>query len=151
VFINACQSLSSCLAALVYLVVKRRSVTTGGALDTGLYNLVGWDQVFPPSPVKSAVKENGHHSGGVKPASRRKTLLALLLQVSAFQTCASPIGFASLKYISYPMMVLAKVCLRPSLYERALTLRLKSRANSFPSFCSTSFFIAGNSSRINTP
>jgi len=39
----------------------------------------------------------------------RKTLPALLLQVSIFQTIAGPIGFLALRHISYPTMVLGKV------------------------------------------
>lgn len=42
----------------------------------------------------------------------KKSLLALLVQVSVFQTIASPIGFLALRHISYPTMVLGKV--RPS-------------------------------------
>jgi UDP-galactose transporter B1 len=45
----------------------------------------------------------------IKMQSWRKSLPILLLQVSAFQTMAAPIGFASLRYISYPTMVLGKV------------------------------------------
>lgn len=106
-FINACQSLSSCAGALAYLLIKRRTDGDGGK---GLWSLVGWDLVFPSKTSKPAAQQNGNAHVESAP---RKSLLALLLQVSAFQTCASPIGFASLKYISYPMMVLAKVSLHP--------------------------------------
>jgi UDP-galactose transporter B1 len=92
----------------VYLLVKRR--TEGG--KGGFWELVGWDLVFP-SEAREEKTMNGNGVGKEKEEEierpRGKTLLKLLLQVSAFQTCASPIGFASLKYISYPMMVLAKV------------------------------------------
>ena len=113
--INACQALSSCISALVYLVIKRRADET--EKEGGLWTLVGWDQVFARDEV---AHKNGHanRKTNVKVDSKpRKSLLVLLLQVSAFQTCASPIGFASLKYISYPMMVLAKVRL-PAPSER---------------------------------
>jgi UDP-galactose transporter B1 len=40
----------------------------------------------------------------------KKTLPFLLLQVSIFQTIAGPIGFLALRHISYPTMVLGKVC-----------------------------------------
>lgn len=39
----------------------------------------------------------------------RKTLPALLLQVSTLQTIAGPIGFLALRHISFPTMVLGKV------------------------------------------
>lgn len=38
-----------------------------------------------------------------------KTLPALLVQVSLFQTLAGPFGFLALRHISYPTMVLGKV------------------------------------------
>ncbi|KAI5450989.1 UDP-galactose transporter [Naganishia albida] len=121
-FINACQSLSSCLGALIYLLIKRRSDGAGGG--AGLWSLVGWDQVFPQRTIKSAAQKNGN--AHVAQAAPQKSLLSLLLQVSAFQTCASPIGFASLKYISYPMMVLAKSCkLIPVLLLNVILYRRK--------------------------
>lgn len=43
------------------------------------------------------------------PKPPKKSLLALLVQVSVFQTIASPIGFLALRHISYPTMVLGKV------------------------------------------
>lgn len=45
-----------------------------------------------------------------KAKSWRQSLPALLLQVSLFQTTAGPIGFMALRHISYPTMVLGKVC-----------------------------------------
>lgn len=43
------------------------------------------------------------------PKQPKKSLLALLVQVSIFQTIAGPIGFLALRHISYPTMVLGKV------------------------------------------
>lgn len=42
-------------------------------------------------------------------ARLRRSLPALLLQVSTFQTIAGPIGFLALRHISFPTMVLGKV------------------------------------------
>lgn len=77
------------------------------------------------------MKENGHGNGNghnrtASPVkanteksirtdkSLRERLPFLLLQVSAFQTMAGPIGFSALRHISYPTMVLGKVSLSPS-------------------------------------
>lgn len=104
----------------MYLLIKRR--TEGG--EGGFWELVGWDLVFG-SEVSEEKTMNGNGVGiekqKEKERPRGKTLLKLLLQVSAFQTCASPIGFASLKYITYPMMVLAKVR-SPLLHAKRISL-----------------------------
>lgn len=47
----------------------------------------------------------------VAETSWTRTLPVLLLRVGICQSLAAPIGFMSLRYISYPTMVLAKVSL----------------------------------------
>lgn len=114
-FISACQALASCIAAGSYLSIKRWAAArnlaeaNGSAAKSrpedsvkspsprGVWadwcHLVGWDLLFSSSP-----------------APGQRSLLSLLLRASLCQTCAGPIGFAALRRISYPMMVLGKSC-----------------------------------------
>jgi UDP-galactose transporter B1 len=74
--------------------------TNGHGNGNGLKELEKKDRVMKPSSVR---------------IPWRKTLPALLLQVSMFQTIAGPIGFLALRHISYPTMVLGKVSISPSI------------------------------------
>ncbi|WWD22854.1 hypothetical protein CI109_107348 [Kwoniella shandongensis] len=129
-FLNYAQALASSLSAFLYLVFK---AWRDGDLHRGVAEIVGLKQLFPRQRSQSnkAIKANGNGHGqtekevGVNGTSKagsemvkekpkaipwRKTLPALLLQVSLFQTIASPIGFLALRHISYPTMVLGKSC-----------------------------------------
>ena len=68
--------------------------------------------VNTPRPVAQA------YGGGAERRSWRKTLPGLLAQVALFQTTAGPIGFLALEHISYPTMVLGKVCRGPRIRWR---------------------------------
>lgn len=52
---------------------------------------------------------NGKAKATAAPTSWTRSLPALLLRTGLCQSMAAPIGFMSLRYISYPTMVLAKV------------------------------------------
>ncbi|WVW81463.1 hypothetical protein I302_103457 [Kwoniella bestiolae CBS 10118] len=126
-FLNYAQAVASSSSALCYLLFN---AWREGRLGEGLWKIVGLDQLFslgtPKSQVKqngtainsngkqiSTVAQNGHTSLEKKQKAQtswRKTLPALLLQVSLFQTLAGPIGFLALRHISYPTMVLGKSC-----------------------------------------
>ncbi|KAK8844595.1 hypothetical protein IAR55_006442 [Kwoniella newhampshirensis] len=128
-FLNYAQALASSLSAFIYLLFK---AWRDGQLHRGIAEIVGLKQFFPIK--KNSIgenrtkKENGHANGviegpgvvrteskskkGEKSTGMpwRKSLPVLLLQVSLFQTMASPIGFLALGHISYPTMVLGKSC-----------------------------------------
>ncbi|WWC85528.1 uncharacterized protein L201_000392 [Kwoniella dendrophila CBS 6074] len=132
-FLNYAQAVASSLSALSYLVFN---AWREGMLDRGLWKIIGFDQLFSSSsssnsvkPEQKHVKQNGTAvtENGKRPIANghsdienkgqtndkksfRKSLPALLLQVSLFQTLAGPIGFLALRHISYPTMVLGKSC-----------------------------------------
>lgn len=70
------------------------------------------------SPSSEQVVQGNGAAGKTKQGSTvtvgeptpKRSLLFLLVQVSVFQTMAGPIGFLALRHISYPTMVLGKVC-----------------------------------------
>lgn len=117
-FITTVQALASCTSALVYLLVENRSTVRG---SSGLLSLVGWRE--HKRTVNGKRESNGGRHGHeattngtrltqVQPTTTTgwwQTLPALLARIAVCQTMGSPIGFMSLKYISYPTMVLAKV------------------------------------------
>ncbi|WVR03244.1 hypothetical protein IAU60_000235 [Kwoniella sp. DSM 27419] len=121
-FLNYAQALASSLSALCYLIL---SAWRDGTLNRGIWDIVGLGQIFQTRRrLGSAVKQHTigvSHSAELKKKDEvdnavtkatawRKTLPALLLQVSLFQTMAGPIGFMALRHISYPTMVLGKSC-----------------------------------------
>jgi hypothetical protein len=131
-FLNFSQAIASCLSAVVYLLA--RSWKDGSLKAKGLTGVLGINQLSSRSnagPEGKALEKtaiaNGHGSdksdtraqNGSTPASDLTTLTTtsiarslplLLFQVSMFQTMAGPIGFSALRHISYPTMVLGKVC-----------------------------------------
>ncbi|ORX35042.1 UAA transporter family-domain-containing protein [Kockovaella imperatae] len=130
VFLNYAQAVASSLSALVYLVVG--SWRDGSWKRKGLGGVTGWKQFWSSSDSLAKSKgdsdnagiSNGHSrerkqpNGGfveqknpvVKQTPQGKALPFLLLQVAASQTFAGPVGFLSLRHISYPTMVLGKSC-----------------------------------------
>ena len=131
IFLNYVQAVASSLSALAYLLF--RSWRDGSLATRGLRGVVGWDLVTarrthagrskrPEEKVNGHAERvglsNGHANGNAKleksarkveQAPWRKTLPGLLVQVAVTQTAAGPVGFASLRHISYPTMVLGKV------------------------------------------
>lgn len=118
-FITTCQAFASCTCALVYLLVERSRKGGKGGFKT----LVGWKQEDIPSTSNgSSVNGHGKVANGTSVVAKVKkatppltswtrSLPALLLRVGICQALAAPIGFMSLRYISYPTMVLAKASL----------------------------------------
>ncbi|WWC97320.1 hypothetical protein V866_004199 [Kwoniella sp. B9012] len=128
-FLNYAQAVASSLSALSYLLFN---AWRAGNLHQGLSKIVGFDLLFTSDSSgkavekrtqqngnnnekdKSKIAQNGYASSDKHTQtgnrSWRKSLPALLLQVSLFQTLAGPIGFLALRHISYPTMVLGKSC-----------------------------------------
>ncbi|KAK6904946.1 hypothetical protein I203_105765 [Kwoniella mangroviensis CBS 8507] len=128
-FLNYAQAVASSLSALCYLLFN---AWRAGNLHKNLSKIIGFDLLFTSDSSGKAVEkrtqqnsndnekdnskiaQNGHASSDRKKQignkSWRKSLPALLLQVSLFQTLAGPIGFLALRHISYPTMVLGKSC-----------------------------------------
>lgn len=112
IFLITCQSALSSTSALLYLLLRRKPGQTFSELlglsPPEVYtntNSNGSTNGIPNAYPKS----NGHASTPPN-LSITKSLLLRYLQCSLFITFAAPFGFASLAYISYPAMVLAKSC-----------------------------------------
>ncbi|WWC67105.1 uncharacterized protein I206_101012 [Kwoniella pini CBS 10737] len=137
-FLNYAQAVASSLSALCYLLFN---AWKNGNLHKGLREIIGYNQLFSIGKVKTIkgeeIEPNGkeklingngssvnHQKSVAKPW--KKSLPALLLQVSLFQGLAGPIGFLALRHISYPTMVLGKSCkLIPVLLLNVLLYRRK--------------------------
>ncbi|TYJ55539.1 hypothetical protein B9479_003811 [Cryptococcus floricola] len=130
IFLNFAQAIASSLSALCYLVFNAwREGWNGRGLGKvlGLTDLFGGERKEENGVVEKAGTE-------VAPKAKpgRKSLLALLVQVSIFQTIASPIGFMALRHISYPTMVLGKSCkLIPVLLLNVLLYRRKFSSHKY--------------------
>lgn len=121
------QAIASCICALVYLTIEAtRTKGTGRAgSSVSFAQIVGWrglkeEQQPTEKEVKNGKAVNGttsektgSQSSAVGQSKAKRSLLGLLLQTAICQTMASPFGFMSLRYISYPTMVLAKVSQLP--------------------------------------
>ncbi|OXB37865.1 solute carrier family 35 (UDP-galactose transporter), member B1, partial [Cryptococcus neoformans] len=116
-FLNFAQAVASSLSALCYLSFKS---WREGWKGRGLGQVLGLKEVFGKSQTAlngdakaneevSELNEKTKEVAKKAPKPPKKSLLALLVQVSIFQTIASPIGFLALRHISYPTMVLGKV------------------------------------------
>ncbi|WVF66351.1 hypothetical protein IAT40_001091 [Kwoniella sp. CBS 6097] len=134
-FLNYAQAVASSLSALSYLLFN---AWRDGMLNKGIWQILGLDQIWPAKAASRKEGSTAQGSVGEKcekavngkveskrsedevkslapktetvPQPWRKSLSALLLQVSLFQTIAGPIGFLALRHISYPTMVLGKSC-----------------------------------------
>ena len=120
IFLNFCQAIFSSLSAFLYLVF---SAWRDGSLTTRTFgSITGWTQIRATaetskpqtshkSPNKTkVVRANGHaHPEATEFIKHPSGLARLLFQISLFQTSSGPIGFISLRHISYPTMVLGKV------------------------------------------
>ncbi len=131
-FLNYVQSLASALSALVYLIIG--GLKDGRLKEQGILKVLGlsalqkqFQEAHSPGNGHSQDSngtgkviilngtETSHFSKSLKgipksPITKKRSLLTLLLQVSVFQTMAGPIGFLALRHISFPTMVLGKVC-----------------------------------------
>ncbi|OWZ32868.1 solute carrier family 35 (UDP-galactose transporter), member B1 [Cryptococcus neoformans AD2-60a] len=133
-FLNFAQAVASSLSALCYLSFKS---WREGWKGRGLGQVLGLKEVFGKSQTAlngdakaneevSELNEKTKEVAKKAPKPPKKSLLALLVQVSVFQTIAGPIGFLALRHISYPTMVLGKSCkLIPVLLLNVLLYRRK--------------------------
>lgn len=108
------QALFSALASFIYLLVRKPS-------GTGISRMLGIAAV-PPST------QNGNGAAKVT-GTDVKALLGSFLKVAMLNTSAGPFGFASLRHISYPTMVLGKSC------KLVPVLLMNVRTNRFPMGC----------------
>lgn len=79
-FLNTAQSLTSALAAIIYLIIRK-------------------------SPQQTFKQSLGMNNSGME-----CKMLKGIARVAVLQAVAQVLGFTSLKHISYPTMVLAKSC-----------------------------------------
>ncbi|OCF33109.1 solute carrier family 35 (UDP-galactose transporter), member B1 [Kwoniella heveanensis BCC8398] len=123
-FLNYAQAVASSLSALSYLL---SNAWRDGTLNRGIWEISGLSRIWPAKVTpgekvnRERVKKDEKVANGKvelkrseerlqnptsapAPTEWRKSLPALLLQVSLFQTIASPIGFLALRHISYPTM-----------------------------------------------
>lgn len=124
-FLNAIQSLLSALIAVVYLLARRtpgQSVVSALGVDALLSS--GAAAARKPGPEKAGpappASANGTANGGTvahapkgpatAPTKWISPLLLRYAQVAALQSFASQLGFASLRHISYPTLILGKSC-----------------------------------------
>jgi UDP-galactose transporter B1 len=83
----------------------------------GFKTLVGWEQEAVTAGANGSAANGSSDEKTAAPLAEKqlaesswtRTLPVLLLRVGICQSLAAPIGFMSLRYISYPTMVLAKV------------------------------------------
>ncbi|KAI1790121.1 UAA transporter [Ganoderma leucocontextum] len=133
-FLGTCQSFLSALAALCYILLRRKSGQT-------LHQTLGLSDA--PKPISNGTangkangnfvanghaKANGHSHTHDKPDTRfdARSLLLRYFQCAVFITSAAPFGFAALSYITYPAMVLGKSCkLVPVMIMNVLLYRRK--------------------------
>ncbi|OAV91686.1 hypothetical protein PTTG_06525 [Puccinia triticina 1-1 BBBD Race 1] len=99
VFLNTIQSGFSATAALIYLVLKKNS-------SQSILQVLGLTN--PTSkPDKSSKQPN---SKAAPKDQNRLALLGRCLQCAILNSLGSPFGYASLKHIDYPTMILGKSC-----------------------------------------
>ncbi|KAI0826875.1 UAA transporter [Trametes gibbosa] len=133
-FLGTCQSLLSCLSALGYILLRRKSGQT-------LSHTLGLTEPSKPSTngsvngsANGVAKVNGHasHTHSHDTNSRNKSLLLRYFQCAVFITSAAPFGFAALSYITYPAMVLGKSCkLVPVMLMNVVLYRRKFAAHKY--------------------
>ncbi|KAH9854756.1 UDP-galactose transporter [Lenzites betulinus] len=133
-FLGTCQSLLSCLSALGYILIRRKSGQT-------MSHTLGLTEPSKPSANGSAnssangsakVNGNASHTHTHDTTSRNKSLLLRYFQCAVFITSAAPFGFAALSYITYPAMVLGKSCkLVPVMLMNVMLYRRKFAAHKY--------------------
>ncbi|KAG0148439.1 hypothetical protein CROQUDRAFT_654949 [Cronartium quercuum f. sp. fusiforme G11] len=122
VFLNTVQSAFSAFAALVYLFTRKKPFQS--ALE--VIGLGG-------SP--SSAKLKGKAKAGSIPPEKSNNPISLLfrcLQCAVFHSIGSPFGYASLKHIDFPTMILGKSCkLVPVMLMNILLYRRKFAAHKY--------------------
>lgn len=133
--LGTCQSFLSALAALFYILLRRKPHQT-------LHQTLGLHDALKPvsnglangkangsAATNGHAKANGHsNTHHDKPDTRfdTRSLLLRYFQCAVFITSAAPFGFAALSYITYPAMVLGKSCkLVPVMIMNVLLYRRK--------------------------
>ncbi|CDO76096.1 hypothetical protein BN946_scf184649.g22 [Trametes cinnabarina] len=136
-FLGTCQSLLSCLSALLYIFLRRKpgqSISqTLGLADSSKAATNGAANGVAYGATNGSAKTNGHTSHHVHDThSRNKYLLLRYFQCAVFITSAAPFGFAALSYITYPAMVLGKSCkLVPVMLMNVVLYRRKFAAHKY--------------------
>ncbi|KAF9488023.1 UAA transporter [Pleurotus eryngii] len=140
-FMGTCQSALSCISALVYIILRRKSTATFSQ-TLGLHptsetphqtehnekHAQNGNAISHANGNGNAhIAQNGSsHKPKVDTRFSTSALLLRYLQCSVFITSAAPFGFAALGYISYPAMVLGKSCkLVPVMIMNVLLYRRK--------------------------
>ncbi|KAI0647985.1 UAA transporter [Trametes meyenii] len=133
-FLGTCQSFLSCLAALGYIILRRKPdhsfPQTLGLVESTAHSVNG----KADGSINGSGKTNGHaaHAHGHSSGSRNKSLLLRYFQCAVFITSAAPFGFAALSYITYPAMVLGKSCkLVPVMLMNVVLYRRKFAAHKY--------------------
>ncbi|KNZ45179.1 hypothetical protein VP01_840g2 [Puccinia sorghi] len=99
-FLNTVQSAFSATAALIYLLLKKNS-------SQSILQILGFAKSTPSKPIKSSKQSNQEIE---QKDQNRMALLARCLQCAVLNSLGSPFGYASLKHIDYPTMILGKSC-----------------------------------------
>lgn len=105
VLLNAIQAVCSCLAALTYLIYRRRAVHSQGWLAH-----LGLD-VLTPSGCHAALVQRGKRAHGQPLRGLGRYVSPLLQQyllVAALQSTASWLSIVALRHLSFPAITLAK-------------------------------------------
>lgn len=129
-FLGTCQSFLSCVAALLYILLRRKS----GQTLAHTLGLAEDAKSVPNGTTNGSAKTNGHatHTHTQDTSSRNKSLLLRYFQCAVFITSAAPFGFAALSYITYPAMVLGKSCkLVPVMLMNVVLYRRKFAAHKY--------------------
>ncbi|KAM5534950.1 hypothetical protein V8D89_011323 [Ganoderma adspersum] len=133
--LGTCQSFLSALAALFYILLRRKPNQT-------LHQTLGIHESSRPvsngtangkangtAATNGHAKANGHshtHQDKLDTRFDTRSLLLRYFQCAVFITSAAPFGFAALSYITYPAMVLGKSCkLVPVMIMNVLLYRRK--------------------------
>jgi len=99
-FLNTVQSAFSATAALIYLLLKKNS-------SQSILQILGLANSTPSKPIKSTKQSNQEIQ---QKDQNRLALFGRCLQCAVLNSLGSPFGYASLKHIDYPTMILGKSC-----------------------------------------
>ncbi|CAH7666102.1 UAA transporter [Phakopsora pachyrhizi] len=111
IFLNTVQSAFSATAALVYLLLSRRP-------NQSFLEVIGFSsrkRIGSTTTLKTGGKTDDKVSQKKKSTKSEETynpivLLGRCLQCAVLNSMGSPFGYASLKHIDYPTMILGKSC-----------------------------------------
>ncbi|KAH9811649.1 UAA transporter [Melampsora americana] len=123
VFLNTVQSAFSATAALVYLMSRKKA-------SQSLLQVIGLGG--SPEPAKSKGKAKAGTIASSTKSSNPISLLYRCLQCAVLHSIGSPFGYASLKHIDYPTMILGKSCkLVPVMLMNILLYRRRFPAHKY--------------------